>query len=478
MAEYVTELVDARGQSLLDANWGAQAGANGRVANRPPIGGVFNPLSGLGGPKDKGDKTFFEPTIFTDGYYLQTLDNESWAANNAISIPVDDMFIKDRQWNSDDEALVKVLKKAIVDYKTEIMLANVMKAGRLFGSAILVMVLDGTGELDEPLDVTRIREGDLRNLLVFDRYDVRIDRKYTDLRQPKYNEPEIYRIMPRNSEDETSSIYVHESRCLRFDGKRPLTTMGWQGPYDRDWGLSILIPAILEISHDAGTSGAIAHLTQEASIAIVKLQNFQEAISGKQRAGEKSLTEIATDISMHKSVFNMMFMDAEDDASRLGVNLAGFGDLLNRYSMRLASIFGISATRFLSTSPVGFFSTGSGEAMNYSLHVAAMQQNMLPQPLSILDDVLARSLGIKELPEYEWLSLAEFTDLDRAKLTNDKVKAMVALYKETLMEGNEVRERLSGDWLLGQLEPLPDEFFEEPEPAIPPQEPPPGDPDA
>ena len=452
---------------ILDGSidWATQGGG-GRNVPSAPMGGVFNQLSGLGGPKDKGDKTFFQPTVIGDGSYLQTLYVESWAASNAIDIPVDDMFIRGREWMSDDENAVMTMEDAYREYDAEAKLANVLKLARLFGGAILVMVIDGQGDMREPLDVSKVSEGNLRNLLAFDRFDLRIEKKYKELMEPKFGMPEEYCVVPRsNYEEDSAKIFVHESRCLRFDGKRPLSTMGWYGGYDRDWGVSVLLQALLEIGHDAGLVGAIAHLAQESSIMLVKLQNFQDAISGNTQVGEPSLMEMATGLSMYKSVFNMLFMDTADDAHRLSVNMSGFGELLDRFAKRLAAIFGIPETRFLASSPVGFNSTGESDMRNYALHVAAMQQRMLTHPLLILDEVIARSAGLQEVPEYEWLSLMELTDMDKAAVSKAKADALRVPYDMMALTPNEARERLSGDWLFQQLDENP-ELPEYPPPEL------------
>ena len=46
--------------------------------------------------------TFFAPTRIYSRYPFEILRVESWAAGKAINIPVDDMFLRWREWSDDD----------------------------------------------------------------------------------------------------------------------------------------------------------------------------------------------------------------------------------------------------------------------------------------------------------------------------------------------------------------------------------------
>ena len=62
-------------------------------------GGYRNVISGAGGRADKSRAGIFTPSRFPQ-HVLQTTYVESWAAKSFIDIPVDDMFIRWRDYDA------------------------------------------------------------------------------------------------------------------------------------------------------------------------------------------------------------------------------------------------------------------------------------------------------------------------------------------------------------------------------------------
>ena len=296
---------------------------------------------------------------------------QSWAARKFIDIPVDDARIRWRGFMADDERAVEAMLEAEERRQVRERLARVMKAGRLTGSAFLVMATM-EAPLEEPLVVERLREGDLENLLVYDRFDAAVAERDTDPFSPSYGQPLRYRFTGRGA----PPLLVHTSRVLRFDGLMPLSVTGWQA-YDQDWGVSELVAVILSVLQDAGIAGGIAHLASEASVPVIKLQEFKTALAGQKPEYGLSVDEIGEAISMRRSMYRTLFMDIEDEFERVSVQFGGLADLMDRFARRLAAAADIPATRFWGTSPVGMNATGESDMRNYALRVAAMQEAKL-----------------------------------------------------------------------------------------------------
>ena len=365
------DAVSPTGQGLLQGG-GYRTGFSTQSLN---YGGPTNPLSGMGGPSDKGDATFWVPSWQLNfPNVMETLYVQSWAAAKLVDIPVDDQWIMGREYDSEDEAVIKTLEELEETLRVADRVGKAMKAARLHGSAILIMVTK-EAPLETELDITRIKEGDLVNLLHYSRHEVKIENWVSDIYDNNYGEPLQYSITP--SIGTHDPYIVHHSRVIRFDGRQALSSDGWTNNYDRDWGISELANAITELGHDAAFIGAIAHMGQEASIPVVKTQAFENAIAGRPRADEPTLAQLGAAINMGKSVFRTMFLGVNDDFARVGIPFGGMADLVNSFAMRLAAMAGIPATRFLSQSPAGMNSTGESDMINYRIHVAALQIRML-----------------------------------------------------------------------------------------------------
>ncbi len=73
-------------------------------------------------------------------------------------------------FEGEDAGQVKAMKEAEAEYQVVPRLTRAMKAGRLYGTGLLVMVTR-EADLSEPLDLESVRPGDLIHLLPLDRYD-------------------------------------------------------------------------------------------------------------------------------------------------------------------------------------------------------------------------------------------------------------------------------------------------------------------
>ena len=69
-----------------------------------------------------------------------------------------------------------------------------------------------------------------------------------------------------------------------------------------------------------------------------------------------------------------MMLGKGAEFTRVNVPFGGLPDLLERVALRMASISGMPATRFLGRAPQGMNATGEGDERNYAIRVAAIQR--------------------------------------------------------------------------------------------------------
>ena len=438
--------------AVADSQFSAQR-TNTRFGYRgvTEVGGVRNVASGLGGPSDKGDTTFFKPTYIANKHQLEIIYNESWAAAKFVDLPIDDMFIRWRKWMTPDKGIVKAIGDAENEYETQLHLADSMKAGRLFGTGLFVIATNNSG-LELPLNINTMKQDDLANIFVYDRYDCSVvERGMNPYKKETFNKPMYYII----TDPEIGDMKVHHSRVLRFEGKRSITTRGWSYFYDRDWGVSEIIPAMAPIIQEAGTAAGAAHLVQESSIAVIKTAGFRDVNMGEGDMDDPQAGIIGGNLNDYKSIYRMLFLDVSDEFERIEVNFTGIPELMDTNFQHLAAVASIPATRFLGTPPVGFNATGDSDMANYAIHVQSMQEKLLKYKLVMLDMVLAKTMGIKELPDYEWQSLIDLSEEDRAKNRKTLVESVVMTVEKQLIAREEGRNLLiEKDDLYSNLEPI------------------------
>ena len=409
-------------------------------------GGITNPLSGAGTIVDKGESYFYLPTRITTRTELEILYIQSWAARSFIDIPIDDMFIRGRDLTHPDKGVITAFQEAGEEFKLVDRFSRAMKAGRLYGTGIMV-IMTREAPPDKPLRLDRMRKGDLSSVLVLDRFDCSVLRKDPDPYSNTYGEAETYQINLTSG----GSMAVHASRVFRFDGRSSLSMTGWYN-YEQDWGVSEIIAAITEIHSDGGLAKGCSHLAQEASIPIVKIKDFEDAL--KSQGGQNdamSLTEYAQTVNQFKSIYRTVFMDSEGDMSRLNVSFAGLPELMDKQARRLAACAMIPATRFWGQSPVGMNATGDSDMANYAIMVKAMQESKLRHNLKRMDLIMARHLGIDSTPDFDFPSLVDISDIDQSAAFLSKSTAVSNMMMSNLIDEDEGRAIMSKDPLVGEL---------------------------
>lgn len=413
----------------------------------PTVSNIINNITGLGGPADRSTGLQFQD-IFLSAPRLETIYRVSWAAAKAIDAPVDDMWTPGRIWTGRNEAAIEAMRMAEAELDVHQQLTGAMKAGQLFGTALLIIVERNRG-LEEPLDLEAIEPGGIANLLVTSRFNAGIRSWVIDVHMPRYGRPYLYDYSPRVSH--SPRYLVHHSRVLRFDGIAATETEGWQ-TQERDWGFSRLTRAINQIAREESAQVSANQLLDEASIQVVKMHGIKQAIRGRPDMDDPTLAELGEAANLNKSLFRIMFVDGEDDTARLTVNFSGIPDLLEKKQKRLAAIFDIPVTRFLGESPRGLNATGESDARNYATRLESQRERYQSRSGRILDMAVARHAGLPEPPESDWLPILQIAPEVRAEVAAKQVQAIEKIYLAGLLTEEEARGRLSyvEDWF-GEL---------------------------
>ena len=443
-------------KSALDIQPGQDASATSGIPNFAREANIANQLSGLGGNLDKGNVTRFSDS-WLNHYELEIIYRQSWAAQVMINAPVKDMWMRGRKITGDDEEAVKKFQETERKLKAHKRLAAAQIAGRLFGGALLVIFPKGNASMLEPMDIEKIPEDGIANLWVIDKDSCSIHTWETDPRKEGFGLPNTYLIAPRVGAN--PQFEIHHSWAIRFDGlQSPLTDGWWFSPFDRHWGISLLTKAVNELERHEAMHAGIGHLVQEASIFTMKIQGFKEALMGQNDEDEPSIGVLGQSINILKSIYRVLFLDAEDEADRVAVNFSGIPDLIDRQIALLAAIADIPATRFYGQAPKGMNATGESDAQNYQMQVMALQQEMSDDVLDpIIDPLIAKVAGLPEPPEYEWLPIVDVSELDQAEAMKAYTEGVMLAINgpRPVIDENEARERLSKWELWGELGEFP-----------------------
>ena len=154
--------------------------------------------------------------------------------------------------------------------------------GRLYGGAfILPQVDDGLPvlqnmlNLEEPLDLSRIRE--VKNLIIFNRYELTVAGTdiTSDLDDPNFGLPKFYRLATSHGATQTVGK-IHHSRLIRFDGKQLPRRLFINNQYYHDSAFT----GIREVLADYSLGhGSIANVLQEFRVVVYKVKDLAEAFA-------------------------------------------------------------------------------------------------------------------------------------------------------------------------------------------------------
>ena len=373
--------------------------------------GLENLVAQLGTEQDKRSSSRFvnSKRLSIDGNQeeLNALYRTDWVAGKIVDIIPNDMT---REWRSFTGEMDPEIVKVIVEEENRLKLAaafnEVHKWARLYGTALIIMSINDGGGPEDPLNINKVKKGGLRHIKIVDRH--RISHADIIINQDPLNEnfgmPEMYRF------NETS-VRIHHSRVLRFDGIKL--------PYDEFRRNNYYSDSVLDRLYDPITNlttvtNSAASMVYETNVDIMKIKGLMSYLQTPD--GEALLRKRFTLAGQLKSFNNMMLLDSEEDFQSKTNTFSGLPELLDRYAQIVTAGSDVPATRLLGSSASGLNATGEGDLKNYYDKITADQNNIYKPKLDYFDKIMVKSLGLSDELDltYEFDSLFQMTPKETA----------------------------------------------------------------
>ena len=382
------------------------------------------------------------------GFALNLVDDKTVAsiyvgnglAKRYIDLIVDDMV---RQWISipedTDGKILNYLKK--LNAKKEF--KNALRCSKLFGGALVFMVIEDGKLPNEPVDIKNIKS--IHKLKYFSRKNVSIDvlNYYKDITKTNFGDPEYFTI---NNDGKTEVF--HESRCLVFTGEYyPQDELAINSGYEKYWGLSIL-QSLHETFEDYGLAlQALFRSLLKANIDVLKIKNLMQLLATKD--GQKQLDARAQIFDLSKSVSTTLLLDNEESFESVSQLLNGVGDAFSKLQETLAGMTGVPSTILFGTSAKGLQADGSGEMRIYYDKIKSDQEESLLQQIEKLVNLISYSQDSKLKPgeEYsiEFNPLWQQKDEEKVKMRAEQAKTDEIYINSGVIDPNEVRRSRFGN---------------------------------
>lgn len=253
--------------------------------------------------------------------------------------------------------------------------ADAIAFSRLHGGSVAVLGINDGADASMPVSPKSISSVDWVNVL--DRWEIQIERVYTDPRLGKLGEPQYYRLLSTTITDLSGQPFgtiIHESRVIRFGGMR---TGRRERIRNQHWDRSI-VERIADIVRDFGASfQAVSVLPQEFVQASFSVEGLANMIANDKDDLVMKRLQI---FNMAKSVFGMVPLDTNEKMQRESITVTGLADLLDRLAERLSAATEMPISLLMGRAPAGLNATGDSDISNWYDSLKNQQKRTLLRP--------------------------------------------------------------------------------------------------
>lgn len=420
--------------------------------------GYVNLLNKYGTKQDNSEAYKFEREPVIPDMQLTGLYEGNGLFSKIIDTPAEEALKHGFDLNLKSDELNAFVEDALDDLEWEEKAATAIKWARLYGGALIVMLIDDGRGLEEPVDWEHIRSID--ELRVYERSIVQPD--YASLYQQDYGGKGVGNRVSKFGQPEyyyVSSIYgsfkVHESRCLVFrNGVLPEQTSNATYLF---WGMPEYVRIRRALRETVTAHTDSVKLLERSVQAIYSMKGLASLLTTDD--GENQVLKRLQLVDTSRGLLNSIAIDSEGEQYDFKTfQFSGVKDVIDATCNMLSALTNIPQTILFGRSPAGMNATGDSDFESYYNFVEKIQRLMLKRNLRTLLDVVFRagiaSGDVAEEPDYKlefkplWsLSDTEQTAVDQTKAQTALVKAQTAQAYVDMqaLDPTEVRRRLASD---------------------------------
>jgi phage-related protein (TIGR01555 family) len=372
--------------------------------------GLENVVAGLGTERDKRSYSNYGLVASLSWMELDAMYRGSWLAKRIVNSVAEDMT---REWidvsiKGDDDFDFCELEKP---WKLKAKVTEALRWARLYGGAAIIV---GTGfdELNTPLNIESLKQGQLKYLLVLDRWQLTwsgtVDE---DIESQNFSFPSTYI-------HSASQKAIHWTRVIRFEGQ-PLPFQSWI--QNSRWHDSELQHVIDSITSYDSTRDIVHTMLYEANVDVVKAVGMADLLASKD--GEKKIIKRFQTAALMKSFNRTLLLDDSETYEKKSNNFTNLSDVWGRFIDDVCGAAEIPKARLFGDSPGGLNATGKGELINYYDMISNKQESQLLAQVEKLVHIIV----VNELGNYPDDLQIRFNPLwqtsETEQIANSKVRA-------------------------------------------------------
>jgi phage-related protein (TIGR01555 family) len=375
--------------------------------------GLENIIAGLGTSRDKRSHTHYTAPRMLTRFDLENMFRTSHTAKRIVTAAPD---VATREWrefkleDDDDNPMID----ALTDADKALCLADKFKEAwywaRLYGAGMMILGLaDARTAIDmmKPLDVTKVKKGDLRYIHVVDRWRCAPSGKFTvDLTDPNFGMPESYLFAD-------TALEIHHTRVVRFNGQK-LPYFAWlsNGMWD-DSELQHCLESVLNYDTAMASVGSMLF---EANIDVVSSEGLTDLLSTA--SGEAKLLKRFQLGQMMKSFNRTLLLDAKEKYEKKNNTFANLDNILREYKHDVCGASRHPMSILFGEQVGGLGSGGDDDLRNFYDFVVEERGSKIQKQLDYVDQIFVRSV-LGTFPDgykSEWKSLWQVDDADQSDI--------------------------------------------------------------
>lgn len=368
-----------------------------------------NSLTGLGGTRDKRFYSDYSLTRPLTDYQLEARYLNSWMASSIIDVPVADMVREwvTRKWKDakpEDQAALKRLETRL---QTKEKVREALTWGGVFGGGAIIPMIRGQEDFKQPLDLAKIKTGDVLFLLVKDKSRVLpVGGDPDRIPGPNFGKPVFYDIVG------DVTYRVHHTWVIRFEGRLVNENAFLRNNY---WHNSELQHVDTALKDFDGAVENVAAMMWEAKVDVIKT-SLAQMIAAKD--GGASVQKRYLDAAMGKGNHRILLLNRDEEYASHAMAFGGVNDLLGTFIVVACAAARIPMVKLFGQSAPGMNSTGTVDEGLYYDRIAGEQESKMLPPLSRLDEIQLRdALGrMPEEYEIEANPLEQISPKDKAEI--------------------------------------------------------------
>lgn len=405
------------------------------------VGTLTNTLLGIGQSRDR-----IAATDVRRGSLLGRDQRSELYAHNSlfrkiVNVPPDDAVRRGWDYLFENGDLTQQVEDFFEAFELESALNWTDKLSRLHGGGGLILVVRPDSALDQPLDLTRVRE--LITIHAASAEELKTRTIDTDIESKGFGKPLLY-----DWRVGTETEVVHRDRVIRFEGLQ--VDERYSRTVRQGWGADIINLVWEKVRNYDVSMHGVATTVGEFHYTVYGVDNLADLLASGPgpdgKTGKQVLLDRLQAIDLSRSIHNTFLIDNQNESlTRLGAPVRGLEALVDKLMVAVAEAADMPITKLWGQAPSGLSTDDASGTRNWNEKISRRQKTRYLGPIRRLVDLFLATIGQSEAAyKVEFRSLTDLDPLQQATLRESQARTDKSNIDAGVLKTWEVRDSRFG----------------------------------